>query len=105
MDKIPLDKFGRPRIVDKVGIKVYYDEFGQPHRENAPAVEYANGDASWYQNGVSHREDGPAVDFPSVGRFEWYLHGERFLSMNDWARVVGIFDTDEFTMLKLKYHG
>ena len=36
---------------------------GVLHREDGPAVEYANGDKEWYFNGKRHREDGPAVEF------------------------------------------
>ena len=41
------------------------------HRENGPAVEYANGDKVWYQNGQLHRTDGPAIDRAS-GHKEWW---------------------------------
>ena len=35
---------------------------GKRHREDGPAVEYANGYKSWYINGELHREDGPAIE-------------------------------------------
>ena len=45
------------------------------HREDGPAIEFANGDKSWYLNGKLHREDGPAVEYAS-GSKSWYLNGK-----------------------------
>ena len=36
---------------------------GKLHREDGPAIEYANGNKSWWINGKRHREDGPAIEF------------------------------------------
>jgi hypothetical protein len=69
------------------------------HREDGPAVEYANGDvmwylhglchradgpaierancAAWYRNGIRHREDGPAIIWTDESK-EWYLNGNRY---------------------------
>ena len=49
------------------------NEVGRLHRENGPAIEYANGDKSWYQHGQLHREDGPAIEY-SNGNKDWYFH-------------------------------
>jgi hypothetical protein len=49
---------------------------GKFHREDGPAVEYADGDRYWYLNGKRHREDGPAIEYADGSRF-WYLNGER----------------------------
>lgn len=38
------------------------NEKGERHREDGPAVEYADGSKYWYQNGELHREDGPAIE-------------------------------------------
>ena len=46
------------------------------HREDGPAIEYADGDRVWYLNGKLHREDGPAVEWAD-GTKEWYLNGKR----------------------------
>jgi hypothetical protein len=56
------------------------------HCTTGPAIEYPNGDASWYQNDCHHREDGPAIEHYYIGvtsdsqRREtpllcWYWHG------------------------------
>ena len=36
---------------------------GKLHREDGPAVEYADGSKDWYINGIRHRENGPAVEY------------------------------------------
>lgn len=48
---------------------------GKLHREDGPAVEYANGRKCWCLNGKRHREDGPAVEW-SNGDKSWFLNGE-----------------------------
>ena len=45
------------------------------HRENGPAVEYADGTKVWYQNDQRHRIDGPAIE-RADGTKEWHLNGE-----------------------------
>jgi hypothetical protein len=45
------------------------------HRENGPAVEWSNGDKSYYMNGKLHREDGPAIDWADEKAY--YYKGER----------------------------
>ena len=48
---------------------------GKEHREDGPAIEYANGSTMWYFNGELHREDGPAyVD--ANGSKAWWINGE-----------------------------
>ena len=47
---------------------------GQPHREDGPAFEYANGNKWWYRNGLLHREDGPAIEHVD-GYKAWYRNG------------------------------
>jgi len=47
---------------------------GLIHREDGPAVEYADGTKVWYLNGKRHREDGPAAEHAS-GIKGWYLDG------------------------------
>ena len=45
------------------------------HRENGPAVEWASGVKSWYQNGLLHRTDGPAVEYAGGSKY-WYQNGQ-----------------------------
>jgi hypothetical protein len=50
---------------------------GKLHREDGPAVEFADGDKAWYLNGQLHREDGPAIEWAS-GSKSWYLNGTEY---------------------------
>ncbi len=70
----------------------YYNETGQLHRTDGPAVEGYNGYKWWYINGERHREDGPAVETTS-GYKEWYLNDKRY-SDEEWEQ--------EITKIKLK---
>ena len=49
------------------------------HREDGPAVEWANGSKEWWINGQLHREDGPAVE-TSDGHRQWCLNGKKHRS-------------------------
>lgn len=60
--------------VYKSGTKEWYLD-GKPHREDGPAVEWADGTKFWYLNGKRHREDGPAVILAN-GCKEWFLNGK-----------------------------
>jgi len=56
------------------GDKYWFTENGLLHRDDGPAVEYANGDKQWYVNGFRHRENAPAVEYIS-GAKRWYYNG------------------------------
>ena len=56
------------------GTKFWYLN-GKRHREDGPAVEYADGTKCWYLNDELHREDGPAEEWPNGYKF-WYLDGK-----------------------------
>ena len=54
----------------------WYDfESGKLHREDGPAIEWANGDKRWYRDGKYHREDGPAIEYAN-GDKRWYRDGK-----------------------------
>jgi hypothetical protein len=57
--------------------RVYLNDHRQFHRDDGPAVVYANIDMTWYFNGKIHRLDGPAVMWPGMagGIFEWHING------------------------------
>ena len=59
---------------DAFGNRRWYRN-GRRHREDGPAVEYADGSKWWYLNGELHREDGPAVE-KTDGLKYWYLNGK-----------------------------
>ena len=60
--------------VDNNGNNAWYSN-GKLHREDGPAIEYANGSKSWYINGQLHREDGPAFEW-SNGDKAWWINGK-----------------------------
>ena len=55
----------------------YYNDKGEIHRLDGPAVEFDNGDKEWWINGSRHRLDGPAIEW-SNGYKSWYLNGEGY---------------------------
>ena len=66
----------------------YYSDkkMTKPHREDGPAIEWADGSKSWSLNGQRHREDGPAVEYANGTKY-WYLNGQ-ILSKAEWEKRV-----------------
>ena len=56
------------------------------HREDGPAVEYADGYKAWFVNGECHREDGPAVEWAD-GTKEWWFKGKELTEQEFNART------------------
>jgi hypothetical protein len=56
------------------------------HREDGPAVEYADGSKWWFDHGVIHREDGPAVEFAD-GTKRWWLNAVQFKEEDYWKEL------------------
>jgi hypothetical protein len=54
----------------------WYNDKGQLHRLDGPAVEYADGDKAWYVNDKLHRLEGPAVECAD-GYKSWWVKGKR----------------------------
>ena len=75
LDEEPYVDYEEPDT-DRYGTIRWYNEDGELHREDGPAVEDADGGKEWYINGNRHREDGPAVDWPD-GTKSWWINGER----------------------------
>ena len=75
--------------VDEDGCKWWYLN-GQRHRENGPALEWANGNKygykAWYLNGKYHRENGPAVEYNNGGKY-WYLNGNYYSESDYWKAL------------------
>ena len=61
--------------VDSRENKRYYNSEGQYHREDGPAVEFANGDKFWHINNKLHRDDGPALELINGGK-SWWINGK-----------------------------
>ena len=65
-----------PAVEYADGSKLWYQN-GQYHRLDGPACEFVNGAKAWYQNGQLHREDGPAVEYTD-GDKAWYIEGKKY---------------------------
>ena len=63
--------------INEYGTKCHYSDRNMKilHREDGPAIEYTNGDKTWFINGKCHREDGPAIEYTN-GDKTWYLNGK-----------------------------
>jgi hypothetical protein len=57
------------------GTRTWYNDKGEVHREDGPAIEGRNGDCWWYRNGELHREEGPAIECGNGLYSSWYLNG------------------------------
>ena len=57
-------------VIAKNGAKRWYKN-GRLHREDGPAIEYADGTKAWYFYGEMHREGGPAYEGVN-GHKEWW---------------------------------
>ena len=73
---------------DSLGNKFFFNLDGFFHRENGPAIEYADGTKKWVFNGKLHRENGPAVELPN-GKKHWFLNGREY-SEEIWQRMINI---------------
>lgn len=62
-------------VVDDEGTRRWYNQEGNIHREDGPAVEWTDGSNWWYINGNVHREDGPAIEDVN-GEKIWYINGQ-----------------------------
>jgi hypothetical protein len=67
--------------VDQFGTIRYYNAIKQWHRTDGPAVEYINGNKSWYINGKSHHLDGPAAIWTNENKYKnkvWYIKNKGY---------------------------
>ena len=64
-----------PAIEWADGYKAWYRD-GKFHREDGPAIIHADGTKQWYRNDKLHREDGPAIEWAD-GDKEWYRDGKK----------------------------
>ena len=60
---------------DSLGNTWYYNDLNQYHREDGPAIEYADGTKWWCRNNQLHREDGPAIEYAD-GSKSWFRNGQ-----------------------------
>jgi hypothetical protein len=96
-----MDKDMQPEMTtDSEGNKRWQLD-GKFHREDGPAIEYADGYTSWWLYDEIHRTDGPAVE-DTNGEKQWYLYDIK-LTFDKWlAKTTGLTE-EEKVMMKLKY--
>jgi len=63
-------------IYAESGFREWYRN-GKVHRDDGPAVLWADGQQEWWRDGKLHRDDGPAVIYVN-GQQEWYKDGLRY---------------------------
>jgi hypothetical protein len=76
-----------PAVEYANGSKKWYLH-GKLHREDGPAIDMDNGTKMWFLHGALHREDGPAVEWWLDGAKEWYLHGKEYRDATTWAQAT-----------------
>ena len=87
--------------IDSLGNKIWKNDKGECHREDGPAIEYANGSKHWLINGEFHREDGPAIEDPN-GFKVWYVNGK--LHRLDGPAYEGTDGTKQYYIDGKKYN-
>ena len=85
-------------VIDKYGNKRWYDSDGKWHREDGPAIEYADGDKWWLKHGDWHREDGPAIDCTNGYKF-YYLEDIQYTKEKYWKKIK---ELNKCKLFKLK---
>lgn len=75
-----------PAVEWNDGDKFWYHH-GALHREDGPAIDKADGTKVWYLHDVLHREDGPAMEHAD-GTKMWFLHGKEYKNAAAWAKAM-----------------
>jgi len=75
-----------PAVEYANGDKFWYKE-GTNHRLDGPAIEYYNGTKKWYKEGLLHREDGPAIEY-FYGNKCWYVEGILYENVNSVEELI-----------------
>ena len=95
-------------VVDDVGTTRWYKDAKCKilHRENGPAIEYANGDKYWCQNDRVHRTDGPAIEHADGTKY-WYINGyplteDEFLAATQPVVEMTVADVEKLVGKRVK---
>lgn len=70
-----LHRIDGPALEWASGGKSWYQE-GKHHRLDGPARTFTSGTKHWYKEDLLHREDGPALECANGDR-EWWYNGKR----------------------------
>ena len=79
---------------------IQYKLNGKLHREDGPAVIFADGTQSWCLNDKLHRLDGPAI-IRANGTQWWYINDKKY-NFNDYCKKLNLSE-EGIMFLKLKY--
>lgn len=75
--------------IDSHGTKRWRNNNGQYHREDGPAIEWADGAKEWWVNDRRHRLDGPAYVGPG-GSSAWWVN-DTFIEKDNFPKAVVMF--------------
>ena len=94
-----------PAIEYADGSKCWYKN-SQRHRTDGPAAEWADGTTGWYQNGHLHRTDGPAIE-RADGTKHWCINGKQmteaeFLAATQPAIEMTVADVEKLVGKRVK---
>lgn len=78
-----------------------FNEHGQRHCDDGPAIVFADGSEYYMINDEFHRVDGPAKFDVATGYVGWFFHGIQH-DFDMWCLLTDKTD-EEKTLLKLKY--
>jgi len=61
------------------------------HREDGPAIEYADGSKFWFNHGYLHRLDGSAIEAFNGDKY-WYYHGKHIdcTSQEEFEKLINL---------------
>jgi hypothetical protein len=82
------------------GTTWYYNDLNQLHREDGPAIEYADGTKCWYRNNQRHREDGTAIEYANGDKY-WFRNDQRH--REDGPAVEWANGRKEYWLLDIQY--
>lgn len=88
-------------IINKFGNREWYNDKGEYHNENGPAIIWPDGTQFWFINGQAHRTDGPSY-IGSDGYQSWCINGIRYHDNQSYQKEAGISDKD-MNMIVLQY--
>lgn len=86
------------------GCRTYFNESGDKHRVNGPAVEYPNGDFEYWLNGKKHRLGGPAVSQLCGNSvvLEYFIDGKKY-QMDEYLKhpfVIAFVKNNKEALIK-----
>lgn len=94
-----LHRLDGPAVEYADGTKSWYQN-GELHRLDGPAIEYVDGTNIWYQNDNLHRLDGPAIEYAN-GVNEWHIDDVKFTEAQ-FKRKIASMNCKEMTIAEIE---